>query len=477
MRKKLIILAIVLLVLASYSAFWYWQGQRFKLSVTAILDDVATELHQVEMEFLYSELRVTGFPFAHQVYIHQPRFIGDTERFPYDIVSHIPIVAEMNLLGTRFGMQIPREIEVLYNAPDDVQPYQLLFYSQPFLEVTFSYQNNMKRLKAFWLDEEINNEAFYSEGASFERVSFTSDAISAMAVNTGEKLVTVKKLMFDYEAKRLSDQQVYGNLLWEIDRLQSEKLLNLAWSDKLPFGYLGSKGSVEFWLPETEEVLQEGFAGAALKAHEMVINNEHFNVNVKGDIALTLNKASSENPIKISLQGYEKAVEYAAAFYNHYFANGSSDAVNWSDKARIKRAIRKLASEVSQDEESLVLKISTMDESDDANDVLIYVGDYSLSEAKKLWKTGYGTLRKKKPVAVESSVKKNEEKPRIIPSQEIKSKSVEASVPSIERDAVAEEEVQEAQDQEEEQEEDWQEEQEEKAKREYVYPDTTNRRR
>ena len=69
--------------------------------------------------------------------------------------------------------------------------------------------------------------------------------------------------------------------------------------------------------------MQENEGYAEIKAHDAWLSNDHFTVAMAGDLKIEPEKASSENPLTLSLKNYEKFVEYAAAFYNrcqHYLA-------------------------------------------------------------------------------------------------------------------------------------------------------------
>ena len=82
------------------------------------------------------------------------------------------------------------------------------------------------------------------------RVLFKSDVISAMGIEAGEKILTVNKLLFDYQAERESKDLIHTELTWLIEQLQAEPFLNLAWSKKQPFGTLDGKGKIEIFLPD-----------------------------------------------------------------------------------------------------------------------------------------------------------------------------------------------------------------------------------
>lgn len=434
MRKKLTILAVILTVIAVYSGFWYMQGQRFKESVSVLLNDAATELHVMDMEFIYGDLRVSGFPFSHQVYVHQARFMGSSG-FAYDVASHQPLIISMGLFADSFSVNIPQHIEVIGHEGEKSKAYQLLFYTSPLLKIDMDYDHYFTRLLDFWTNDEAENHAFYINDARLESFELSSDAFSVMAVADGQKILQSKQLYLNYEEDEVAEKLLEIELEWLIEGVESERFLNITGSDKESFGVLQSKGSVELKLPESAELLEaDDYYATELYVEHAMLKTPRFELLLAGDLQMTSVWANSEAPLTLRMINYEKAVEYVAAFYNEYIALDKKEKKLWSDKARVKRALNKLASEQSDDGTSLMLRVEPSGEGEAG---IINIGDYTMQEAQKVWETGYGELRKRVPVVgaqpastlsgnkeqtqpVEASSQSDEVAPAVVPSQQIK---------------------------------------------------------
>lgn len=392
MRKKLTILAVILGVIAVYSGFWFMQGQRFKESIAIILNDAATELHQLDMEFIYGDLRLSGFPFSHQVYVHQPRFVGDDARFPFDLSSHLPLVVKMSLLGTVFDIQLPRHMEMFKRDVKQEEAYQLLFFTQPNLEIALDYDANLSRLVSFWTGQGQENSDFFLKNASIDHVLFESEALSVMAVGDGEKILGFKQFYVDYDETKIADDLIAADVKWLVSGLKSELFLNVVPQNTKPFGSLQSAGALRFQLPVSADIMAENEYVTQWHVENASLKTPHFAVYLKGDLEMGTEKAISEELLTLKVDHYQKAVEYLVAFYYAYLADEGEKRRYLSDKVRIKRAIEILASEISADETSLIVRVEPSMEGEEG---VINIGNYTMPEAQKVWQTGYGIKRKR----------------------------------------------------------------------------------
>ncbi len=453
MRKKLTILAVILTVIAVYSGFWYMQGQRFKESVSILLNDAATELHVMDMEFIYGDLRVSGFPFSHQVYVHQARFMGSSG-FAYDVASHQPLIISMGLFADSFSINIPQHIEVIGHEGEKSKAYQLLFYTSPLLKIDMDYDHYFTRLLNFWTDDEAENHAFYINDARLESFELSSDAFSVMAVADGQKILQSKQLYLNYEEDEIAEKLFEIEFEWLIEGVESERFLNITGSDNEPFGVLHSKGSVELKLPESAELLEaDDYYATELYVEHATLQTPRFELSLAGDLQMTSEWANSEVPLALKIVNYEKAVEYVAAFYNEYIALDDKENKRWSDKARVKRALKKLASEQLDDGKSLILLVEPSVEGEAG---VVNIGDYTMQEVQKVWETGHGELRKRIPTSeaqtvalpskedkeqmqpVEASPQPEELAPAFVPSQQIKKQLKQEKEQDVENDTIYE---------------------------------------
>lgn len=370
MKRSYVILILVALVFsAAYSAFWFHQSSRVKQITEEAVVHFAKRFGGVRSNFVYSQSKISGFPFSFNVELSQPKLMVYEDDVMMDIYSAESLYISTNVIGTRFGVAIPIQVILHQKGEGDGEVWRAEFKDYPVLWGKRSWRHILQWMHGERLEEMKIEEVRYKD----EGVVVTRQPDTTKIASTSSSFVRLL----------LQDGQVQGRAEVETEI----KGLYLEWLDRyaradVPLGIWNVDMDLAYVPQGRPDALKRPVLETDWDIRKLVVNNKAFTLEAQGELGSEENDALPMGNVQLIVRQYGQCVDYYAAMINDVVQSSAFPVfkIEPDEAEAFKGFLNKVASERYNAGKDVLITLRR------AQGEPLHIGEYSFAEAMQLFR-------------------------------------------------------------------------------------------